>query len=48
MKEETKKAYEAGKDCALNGANQENCDFRIFSSPEKTKAWENGKNGIKI
>lgn len=35
-------AYEAGKDCAVNGPNTSNCHFRYFSSPEKTKAWEKG------
>jgi len=36
-------AYEMGKSCAENGANLINCHFNIFSSPEKTKAWEEGK-----
>ena len=43
MKEE-KHAYLMGKDCAKNGANEVNCSFRIFSTPEKTKAWEKGRN----
>lgn len=38
-----KAAYDYGYDCGKNGPNQENCHFRIFSSPENTKAWERGK-----
>lgn len=41
MKEKT--AYEHGYDCGINGANQTNCNFTIFSTPEKTKEWERGK-----
>jgi len=40
-----KEAYEAGKDKKENGANEINCNFRHFSTPEKTKAWEQGANG---
>lgn len=36
-------AYRMGKDCARNGPNEQNCHFRIFRSPEHTKAWERGK-----
>ena len=36
-------AYDFGKDCALNGPNETNCNFGIFSKPEYTKAWEKGK-----
>ncbi len=39
---EVKKAYDAGYDAAINGANMTNCDFRIFSTQEKTRAWEKG------
>ena len=38
-----KKAYEFGKDCAVNGANTTNCQISIFSAPEFTRAWERGK-----
>lgn len=31
----------AGLDCALNGANTENCDFRLFSSKEAADKWSN-------
>ena len=41
--QELKEAYKAGYDCGKNGANTVNCNFRYFSSPEKTKAWEQGK-----
>lgn len=36
-------AYAMGVDCGLHGANLVNCNFKIFSSPENTKAWERGK-----
>lgn len=36
-------AFDMGYDCGINGANAVNCDFRIFSAPEFTKAWESGK-----
>jgi len=39
----TPEAYERGYSCGLNGANDYNCSFRIFSTPENTKAWEEGK-----
>jgi len=35
--------YKLGFDCGLNGANMENCHCSIFSSPENTKKWEQGK-----
>ena len=38
-----KAAYDAGVDCARNGANTTNCDFRLFATPEMTKEWERGK-----
>ena len=34
---------ELGEDCGKNGANTTNCNFTIFSKPEFTKAWEDGK-----
>jgi len=45
----TEHAYKMGMDCAINGANDENCHFSVFSTPENTKAWERGKidGGIK-
>jgi len=43
MNEEETDAYNMGKDCGRNGANTTNSHFSIFSTPEKTKAWEQGK-----
>lgn len=37
-------AYEYGRDYAANGANTTNCNFSIFSTPERTKAWEMGRD----
>lgn len=34
--------YRMGYDAGMNGANANNCHFSIFSTPEKTKAWERG------
>ena len=42
-KQDEKAARDAGRDCALNGANTTNCHFSLFSSPELTRAWEEGK-----
>lgn len=36
-------AYEAGKDCTINGANTENCNFKWFATPELLAEWERGK-----
>lgn len=36
-------AFDFGYDAGKNGANTTNCNFAIFSTPEKTKAWERGK-----
>lgn len=35
-------AYDFGFDAGKNGANETNSNFAIFSTPEKTKAWERG------
>lgn len=43
----SKRAYEHGKDCGLNGANQTNCHFSIFSSKTNTATWERGKREAK-
>ena len=42
------KAYELGRDCGSNGANTKNCHFGIFSDPENTKAWEQGKKDAEV
>ena len=36
-------AEAAGYNCAMVGPNTDNCDFRLFSLPELTRAWERGK-----
>ena len=43
--QEILEAYQAGQDKLRNGANEENCNFRFFSSHQKTKAWEFGAEG---
>jgi hypothetical protein len=44
-----KQAFEAGKDCGINGANTENCDFRYFATWELINAHSEGvKEGKKI
>jgi hypothetical protein len=35
--------YRMGRDCAINGPNTTNCNFRLFSSRDKTNEWERGK-----
>lgn len=35
--------YEAGKDCAINGANADNCALGYFASPQSRDEWERGK-----
>ncbi len=42
MTEEKAKSF--GKDYAINGANETNCHFSIFSTPEFTRAWEKGRD----
>ena len=42
VKAEMEFAYDMGFDCAVNGANEINSNFKIFNTPENTKAWENG------
>ena len=36
-------ARRMGYDYARNGANEANCHFRLFASPEHLRAWEQGK-----
>jgi len=40
-------AYVAGIHMGLNGPNRRNCDFQIFSTIEKVKAWQKGRDIIK-
>lgn len=35
--------YDMGFDCAVNGANTTNCDYRLFSTPARKREWERGK-----
>ena len=39
--------YEKGYDSVVNGANTINCNFELFSSPKKRKAWEEGERNAK-
>ena len=48
QEENIRAAYNAGKDNIENGANETNCHFSHFSSPEQTKAWEQGNKGKKL
>ena len=36
-------AYRMGRDYQANGPNQQNCYFRLFATPDHTRAWEKGK-----
>ncbi len=38
-----KEAYNAGYDCVEQGPNERNCHFALFSSPEMSRAWDQGK-----
>ena len=40
--------FAMGYDCEMNGADEKNCHFSLFSSPEKTKAWESGKEKARL
>lgn len=47
MREEASKEYLAGYDAGLNGPNEVNCHFGLFSTLERTKEWERGnKDGL--
>jgi len=37
-----RQAFAHGYDCAMSGANEENCNFSIFMREENTRAWERG------
>lgn len=40
--------YDLGYDAAVNGANEVNCHFGIFSTRERTSEWERGNRaGLK-
>jgi len=40
--------FAMGYDCEMNGADEKNCHFSLFSSPENTKAWESGKEKARL
>jgi len=40
-------AYMLGKDYALNGANTNNCNFKIFEREDLKLAWEAGRDADK-
>ncbi len=35
-------AYRMGREYTSNGPNEENCHFRLFATPDHTRAWEKG------
>ena len=41
--ERIEEAYQMGIDCAVNGANTKNCNFKLFDTPDRKNAWELGK-----
>ena len=38
-----KVCFAMGYDSEVNGADEKNCHFSLFSSVERTRAWERGK-----
>ena len=40
------KCYEMGFD-SINGANEENSNYNLFTSPDRTTAWERGRKDAK-
>lgn len=40
--------YEAGYDAEENGSSVRNCHYGFFSTPERTKQWEHGRNDAKL
>jgi hypothetical protein len=46
--DDERESYEAGYDCAVNGANIKNSHFYFFGTHERTKAWEQGNANGKI
>ena len=47
-KPDEKICFANGYDCEMNGANTTNCHFSLFGSPERTKAWERGKEAARL
>ncbi len=48
MKKTKQQAYDAGRDCAKNGANTTNCHFTLFATHELTKEWQRGYDEGKV
>ena len=42
------KCYEMGFDSKINGANKENSNYSLFSSPDRKKAWERGRRAARV
>lgn len=42
-----REAFAAGYDSAINGANETNCHFTIFTTQDNTRAWERGAEAAK-
>lgn len=42
-KPDEKVCFAMGYDSEVNGADEKNCHFSLFSSVERTRAWERGK-----
>lgn len=47
MNKELQHCLDMGYDSIINGSTTTNCSFSLFSSPEKTKAWEKGREKAK-
>lgn len=43
MDDELKHCEAMGYDAVMNKANERNCHFTLFSTPEKMRAWEAGQ-----
>ena len=41
-------AYLLGRDCSINGADQVNCNFKIFETEELKNAWEEGNKDANL
>jgi len=46
-KADERDCFDAGVNYANNGANNSNCHFKFFTSKERTKAWELGRDSVK-
>lgn len=46
LEAQLREAYEAGLSKLNHGANETNCNFSLFNTKSRTKAWEFGANGL--